>query len=113
MAYVLLGIVANDQINPTVLLSGSSVGGRVRLRFINMSAFSTMIIWISGGVRMRVMETDSVNVNRDLMPFTNAIELNAGQRTIVILDLNDIPGPNKNFNIYSVLGMILLFPMRL
>jgi FtsP/CotA-like multicopper oxidase with cupredoxin domain len=75
----------------------------MRLRFINMSAFATIIIYFSGQVNFRVMEIDSVIMDKDYMSFGQAIELNAGQRISIIID----PAQNnfQNFNIYSTIGM--------
>jgi len=82
--------------------AGSATLGRMRLRFINMSAFATIIIYFSGSVNFRVMEIDSVVIDKDYMSFGQAIELNAGQRISIIID----PGQNnfQNFNIYSTIG---------
>jgi hypothetical protein len=100
----------NDKLNPIINLPAltSINDGRIRLRFINMSAFSTMIIFLTSmsgqPIRFRVQEIDSVRLNRDNMPIAKAIELNAGQRVSVIVDPVDTSW--SNFNIYSTIGKI-------
>jgi len=103
----------NDKLNPTINLPALSQtnDGRIRLRFINMSAFSTMIIFLTDQdgqpVSLTVQEVDGVRINRDNMPIAKAIELNAGQRISVIIYPQDINW--QNFNIYSTIGKIAPF----
>lgn len=66
-----------------------------------MSAFATVIIYLTGGLRMAVIEIDGVAVNINTLRYARAIELNAGQRISVLVDIADA---GDNFNIYATIG---------
>jgi FtsP/CotA-like multicopper oxidase with cupredoxin domain len=94
----------NEKVESTIN-AGSTSAGRIRFRFVNMSAFATMIIYLSGGMRMTVIEIDGTPLDSGTLPWNaKAIELNAGQRISIVVDPKD--NGYKNFNIYSTVGMI-------
>ncbi|EHL00203.1 putative Iron transport multicopper oxidase fio1 [Glarea lozoyensis 74030] len=103
--------MGTDGIN-TIYAGGPS--GRLRIRFINMSAFSTMLIFLNNGetkdgtaqgIPFRVSEVDSVPLDRDYMPIAKAIELNAGQRMSIIVDLdNDLGNDKAGFNVITTMN---------
>ena len=98
----------------TIYAGGPS--GRLRIRLINMSAYSTMLVFLNNGgtndgvaegIPFYVSEVDSVPLDRNYMPIATAIELNAGRRMSIIVDLDNDLGSNKaGFNVITTLSKL-------
>ncbi|KAH8656726.1 multicopper oxidase-domain-containing protein [Tricladium varicosporioides] len=91
-------VILNEKLSSEIAAGGFT--GKMRLRFVNMSAFATIIIYLTGGLRMAVIEIDGVAVNVNSLRYARAIELNAGQRISVLVDTADA---GDNFNIYATI----------
>jgi hypothetical protein len=95
-----LGALMKDALSPTFSLPGTETTKAVRIRIINMSAFSSFIIFPNTQRDMEIIEVDGVALSNQNVQNASSIEIHAGQRYSIIIRTN------TNFMLHGVIGII-------